>query len=64
MEEHIEKYLVSENKYEKINKINQAKYYNKQCIYAKDFINFIKNTQGEKFKVFRIIFKSDADKDY
>ena len=63
MEEHIEKYLVSENKYEKINKINQAKYYNKkQCIYAKDFINFIKNTQGEKFKVLENHFKSDADK--
>ena len=63
MEEHIEKYLVSENKYEKINKINQTKYYNKkQCIYAKDFINFIKNTQGEKFKVLENHFKSDADK--
>ena len=37
MEEHIEKYLVSENKYEKINKINQTKYYNKKQDLYKGF---------------------------
>jgi type I restriction enzyme R subunit len=62
LEEHIEKYLYSQNKYEKINTKNQSIFYDKNiCIYSLNFIKFIKSTQPEKFEVIEKYFKSKAE---